>query len=236
LENFSWIDICSLQEAQQDISLDPVLQALPACPHLKHATIFTKCASTDTVRNLMHSPRLTSLSLKLNTEHWLAVANEIQHGRNKIRVLGLAMFEGTSSEATAALKAIASAIRRDRNLVGLMVGLTNGFMDEEGVALAEALTVIKTLRWVVLADTSTDVHTRATLGARAYEAFSAMLRVNTSLTRLDLPPLDRAGGDQRLVESYDQMRIEQGLNKVAVENYCHRTRRREGRGSMPCTS
>jgi hypothetical protein len=162
----------------------------------------------------MHSPRLTSLSLKLNTEHWLAVANEIQHGRNKIRVLGLAMFEGTSSEATAALKAIASAIRRDRNLVGLMVGLTNGFMDEEGVALAEALTVIKTLRWVVLADTSTDVHTRATLGARAYEAFSAMLRVNTSLTRLDLPPLDRAGGDQRLVESYDQMRIEQGLNKV----------------------
>jgi hypothetical protein len=73
----------------------------------------TECASAEALRNLLHTPRLTSLSLKLNTEHWLAVANEIQHDRNKIRVLGLAMFEGTSSEATAAVKAIASAIRQD---------------------------------------------------------------------------------------------------------------------------
>jgi hypothetical protein len=40
-----------------------------------------------------------------------------------------------------------------------------------------------------------------------------MLRVNTSLV-LELPPLDAAVRDERLLESFGQMRIEQLLNKV----------------------
>jgi hypothetical protein len=43
------------------------------------------------------------------------------------------------------------------------------------------------------------VHAQATLGAQAYEAFSAMLRVNTSLN-LKLPPFETAGADARLLE------------------------------------
>jgi hypothetical protein len=51
------------------------------------------------------------------------------------------------------------------------------------------------------------------LGAPAYEAFSAMLRVKTSII-LELPPVDIAVCDERLVYSRNQMRMEQRLNKV----------------------
>jgi hypothetical protein len=40
-----------------------------------------------------------------------------------------------------------------------------------------------------------------------------MLRVNTSLL-LKLPPFETAGADESLVDSHNQMHIEQGLNKV----------------------
>jgi hypothetical protein len=217
LEYFTWFDFCSLQQAQRNTSLDPVLQALSACPHLRKVCIMTKCASADAVRKLLHLPTIANLYLVLNKEHWLAVANEIQHGRNEIRgLLALVVFEGTSSAATEAVKVIAGAIRRDHSLVGLELRMENGFTDEAGVNLAEALIVNKTLRKVVLADAfdrTIVVRNKATLGAQAYEAFSAVLRVNTSLT-LELPPLDTAGGDQRLVDSYDQLRIEQRLNAV----------------------
>jgi hypothetical protein len=88
--------------------------------------------------------------------------------------------------------------------------MDHGITDKAGVNLAEALTVNKTLRWVGIPRTIVDVRTRANLGARAYEAFSAMLRLKTSLT-LELPPLDTACGDQRILESHSHMRIEQGL-------------------------
>jgi hypothetical protein len=52
-----------------------------------------------------------------------------------------------------------------------------------GVALAEAMTVNKTLRTITLSAQPVhgrDVHKKATLGAQTYETFSAMLRINTS--------------------------------------------------------
>jgi hypothetical protein len=83
-------------------------------------------------------------------------------------------------------------------------------VNEAVVALAAALTVHTTLRRITLY-----LHPRRraqdTLSAPAYDTFSAMLRVNTSLV-LDLSPF--AGGDQRLIDSRNQMRSEQGLNPV----------------------
>jgi hypothetical protein len=92
----------------------------------------------------------------------------------------------------------------------------NGFTDEAGVALAEALTVNKSLLMLNLSgpvDGSHNARNKATLGAQSYEAFAAMLRVNTSLV-LELPPLDDDVDDERLLKSYYQMRIEQQLNSV----------------------
>jgi hypothetical protein len=84
------------------------------------------------------------------------------------------------------------------------------------VALAEALTVNKTLRSIILDAEPVTLGTFnkiATFGCQAYEAFSAMLRVNTSIN-LEFPPFDDASGDQTLVDSRNQMRIELRLNKV----------------------
>jgi hypothetical protein len=147
----------------------------------------------------------------------LALAAEIQHGRNDIEVLILAILEGTRSEATKAVKAIASTIRRDHIMKRLDLEVENGFTDEAGVALAEALTVNTTLRAIKLTNNarlSDQTRNKAHLGAQAYEAFSAMLRVNTSSLTFELSLLDTAGGDQRVLDSRDQMLIEQCLNKA----------------------
>jgi hypothetical protein len=221
LQEFSWIGRFASKERHEDASLDPVLLALSACSQLQRATIKTKCASSNAVRNLLRSLTLTNLHLQLNKEHWLVVADEIGQGRNKIGVLVLSMPEGTSNEATEAVEAIASAIAsaipQDRTLKSLELRMENGFTDEAGVALAKALTVNKTLRGFKLTDsvhTSDQTQNKASLGAQAYEAFSTMLRVNTSLLTFELPPLDTAGGDQRVLDSRDQMLIEQRLNKA----------------------
>jgi hypothetical protein len=69
--------------------------------------------------------------------------------------------------------------------------------------LAEALTVNKTLRKITLSTIvrpSRQVLDRASLAAPAYEAFSAMLRVNMSLV-LELPPYEPTDADERLRES-----------------------------------
>jgi hypothetical protein len=155
------------------------------------------------------------LTLVLETDQWLVVADEIRRGRCRVQALNLIILEGTRSEATEAVQALASAIRLDQNMEYIVLSLKNGFTDEAGVALAEALTVNTTLRKITL---STDVFgsqldNEATLGAPAYEAFSAMLRVNTSLV-LEVPPLDTADADERLHESREQMIIEQRLNQV----------------------
>jgi hypothetical protein len=120
------------------------------------------------------------------------------------------------------VQALASAIQMDHNLTHLVLQVNRGFTDEAGVALAEALTVNKTLRVVSLTslrmmNLAAHGRNRATLGVLgipAYEAFSAMLRVNTSLGVLRLPRFENADADERLCESRDQMRIEQRLNTV----------------------
>jgi hypothetical protein len=78
---------------------------------------------------------------------------------------------------------------------------------------AKALTVNKTLRFLHLDDTSDPVHTKARLGSQSFEAFSAMLRVNTSLD-LVLPPFETDGADEMLVDSRNKLHIEQRLNQV----------------------
>jgi hypothetical protein len=143
------------------------------------------------------------------------VANEIRLGRCLVKQLHLGMLQSSSSEATDAVKALASAIRLDRNLEYLCLLLEDGFTDEAGVALAEVLTVNKTLRRLTVSINSFrhQADNRVMLGAPAYEAFSAMLRVNTSLV-LELPPFEINGVNERLLESRKQMVIEQRLNQV----------------------
>jgi hypothetical protein len=228
LQDFRWIDFCPLLRAAQNTALDPVLRALPMCPHLRIVVIKTKCASTDAINNLLQLRPTTDLKLVLEPDQWLAMADEIRRGRFHVLTLYLAMIPVTISEATAALlpvtiseateavQAVASAIRRDRHLKQLHLQMENGFTDEAGVALAEVLTVNKTLRLLRLSTTvhyGRNMQNSATLGAQSYEAFSAMLRVNTSVV-LVLPPFETDGADERLLESRDQMRIEQRLNEV----------------------
>jgi hypothetical protein len=190
-------------EAEQSAALDPILRSLKACPHLRRVAILTRCASADAMENLLQLQSSTELSLALETDQqWLAVADEVRRGRCNIQTLQFAMFPATASEATEAAKAIASAIRLDRNLEVIALQMENGFADEAGVALAEALPVNKTLRKIHLSIrpvfTGNPLQNLDALGA--YEEFVAMLRGNTSLV-LTLPPFRSAGGDQRLLES-----------------------------------
>jgi hypothetical protein len=80
--------------------------------------------------------------------------------------------------------------------------MDDGFTDEAGVALAEALTVNKTLRMIITLS-------EGTLGNQTYEAFSAMLRVNTSIVLNHLPRFKTASADGRLRESRKQKETEQ---------------------------
>jgi hypothetical protein len=210
-----WVDSCVPLESAHDISLDPVLRALPACPHLDNVIIRTECANAGAMKHLLQLRSDTRLNLSLNTEHWLAVADEIRQGRCHVQSLILWMLEEARFEDTKAVKAVASAIQMDHNLTTLYLRMDNGFTDEAGMALAEALTVNKTLREITLSDTEGDriVRNKAALGARSYQAFAAMLRVNTNLD-LELPPLDVAVRDERIFEAYTQMQIEQRLNEV----------------------
>jgi hypothetical protein len=217
LRVFFWIEFGSRIEVAQN-TLDPVLRALPACPHLRKVVIVTKCASADAIKNLLvqlHSA--TDLRLVIEKENWLAVANEIRHGRCNVQRLTLVMLQGARSDATEAVKAVASVMRLDQNLEHLTLQMENGFADEAGVVLAEALTVNKTLRQfrlsVPLVLPIRNVQNTDVLGVQAYEAFCAMLRINTSLV-LTLPPFETAGASSKLLECHNQMRIEQRLNEV----------------------
>jgi hypothetical protein len=216
LVDFGWFDICSLEEESHNTTLDPVLLALPDCLNLRKVTFASKQASADAVRKLMQLPKDTHLALAVELDSLLAVADEIRQGRCRVETLNLWMFRASSPEATKAVKAVANAIRGDRNVVRLGLSIDKGFTDEAGVALAEALTVNKTLRKVKLSVSMRPnfrVRSKANLGVPAYEAFSAMLRTNTNLS-LSVPPLRTARGDERLIESRKQMHIEQRLNKL----------------------
>jgi hypothetical protein len=216
LQEFTWFDSCSNIELEtvQTTPVDHIIRTLTACPHLRKVFIMTKCASSDAVKSLLQLRPATVLRLELEMEQWMTVADEIRRGRCHVQTLSLAIFQKSSAEAAEAVQAVASAIRMDRNLKHLTLETEQGFTDEAGVALAEALAVNKTLRRIILAvDCFLDRAHKATLGAPAYEAFSAMLRVNTSLVLL-LPSLKSAGADRKSLESHGQMRIEQRLNQV----------------------
>jgi hypothetical protein len=222
LQKFTWSDFGSrIRIAPSQFFLDLVLLALPACPYLREVFINTEYASASAMKTLLQLPKDTRLTLVLNTEHWLAVADGIGQGHCNIKNLYLALqLQSSNSKDTEAVKAIASAIRLDCNLEHLSLEKENAFTDEAGVALAEALTVNKTLHNITLSfeplsigqvrDAAADADT---MSAPAYNAFSAMLRINTSL-RLKLPPFNDAVSDERLVDSRNQMLIEQRLNNV----------------------
>jgi hypothetical protein len=53
LQEFIWFDFGSRQ-APRDLSLDPVLWALSACPHLQKVIVMTNYASADAVKSLLH--------------------------------------------------------------------------------------------------------------------------------------------------------------------------------------
>jgi hypothetical protein len=213
LEKFAWFDPYSQLEAEQNIPLDPVLRALAACPHLREVSIWTRCASADAIKNLLQLQSAAELHFVLKMSQWLVVAaDEIRRGRCNVQRLTLVMHkvhvtrsETARSEASEAVKAVASAIQMDCNLEYLTLEVSEGFTDEGCVALAEALTVNKTLRKIVLSKAYT-------LGAQVYEAFSAMLRVNTNLV-VELCSFEYPGGGERLLESRKQMMIEQRLNQ-----------------------
>jgi hypothetical protein len=71
LQEFTWCDQCS--RANPDL----LIRVLPACPHLEKVTIMTKCASADAINNLLQLMLATKLRLLLDTNQWLAVADEI---------------------------------------------------------------------------------------------------------------------------------------------------------------
>jgi hypothetical protein len=157
-----------------------------------------------------------------------------------VQRLTLAVPPRSSSEAAEALHAVASAIQLDRNLADPTLKMEDGFADKAGVALTEqALTVNTSLRRIILSTTVRPDHqarTRATLGAPAFRALRAMLRINTSLVR-NLPPFESDGADERLLECQKQMRIEQRLNQVGREKLvASRQTTEESSMSMPCTS
>jgi hypothetical protein len=104
----------------------------------------------------------------------LAVTDEIRRGRCNVQTLTLSMPQGERSDATEALQALASAIELDCNLENLFL-----HVDEASVALAEALSVNKTLDMITLSGT---VH-----GAQSYEAFAAMLRQYQHLSGASSP-------------------------------------------------
>jgi hypothetical protein len=150
------------------------------------------------------------LRLLLETEQWMAVADEIRQGRCFVQRLTLVMIqEDERSEASKAIQAVLRAIRWDSNLEHLALEMGYGFTNEAGVALAEALTVNTTLRMISL----NGLLVYDEVGAPTYEAISAMLRVNTSLV-LKLPPFKTDGADAKPLESRNQMVIEQRLNQV----------------------
>jgi hypothetical protein len=216
LQEFRWFDFGTRMEAAlQVLSPDCVIRALMGCPHLGMVTITTTSASADAMKTLLQLPNNTYLILIANTEHWSAVADGIREGQCNIKNLYLySLLRSSSSEDTEAVKSLASAIRLDCNLERLKLGIKY-FTDEAAMALAEALTVNKTLRKITVSvDNASGVRQvldADVLSALAYDAFSTMLQVNTSLV-LELPQL--RAGNKSLVISHTRMLIEQQLNNV----------------------
>jgi hypothetical protein len=77
LQEFGCVDLCSRMEAPQDLGLDPVPRALPACPHPRKVDIMTECASDDATKNLLQLGPATELRLLMAPAQWLVMADGI---------------------------------------------------------------------------------------------------------------------------------------------------------------
>jgi hypothetical protein len=93
------------------------------------------------MKKLLQSQSATYLRLVLETDHWLAVADEIRQGHCNLQTLILVMCRVAECEATESVKVVVSANQVYCNLEQLTLRMENGFKDETGLALAEALTV-----------------------------------------------------------------------------------------------
>jgi hypothetical protein len=78
------------------------------------------------MNNLLQLQSATDLHLVLETDQWLAVADEIRQGRCNVRRLTLPMVHGARCETTEAVQALASEIQLDCNLEQLGLQMENG--------------------------------------------------------------------------------------------------------------
>jgi hypothetical protein len=184
LHKLTWNDFGS-RRGLRDLSLDPVLLALPACPHLRKVAIVTKFASANALKNLLQLHLEEDLYLALEKEHWLAVADEIRHGHCNVQLLTLAMLHGTISGAKVAEKAVASAIRLDLKLEHLTLEVDIDFTDKAGAALAEASTV-----FMLLGPSTHIIHTCITLASSLHHHNSSS---SSSSRALDESPKSKGG-------------------------------------------
>jgi hypothetical protein len=113
LQKLYWYDRGSWREAVlRDFSVDTILRALQACPHLRKVSIATERASADAFKNMLQMQSATELRLVLKTtDRWLMVTDEIRQSRCNVQKLILSKSQGTISSATEAVQVLASAIR-----------------------------------------------------------------------------------------------------------------------------
>jgi hypothetical protein len=105
LNNFDWLDFGCLMAAHQGtMGMDPVLRALPACTNLLKVSIITRSASADGFLYLLQlrSGKILHLTID-DPDHWMAVADEIQQGRCRVRGLVLSMYMLSSGETDTAV-------------------------------------------------------------------------------------------------------------------------------------
>jgi hypothetical protein len=162
------------------------------------------------------------LILEGGVDSWLVIADEIRNGFFRPETLVLVRTTASSAfETTEAIQVMIGAIECNSSLRKLSLYSTTGFSDEMGVTLAKALTVNTTMAQICLRNTckasNSAYHSSQppnTLGAEAYKAFIAMLKINMNI-RLKLPNLESdADSETRVQQSL--MRIERNLN----EAYC----------------
>jgi hypothetical protein len=196
----------------------PQLIAAAAC--LRQVIIVNHSLTSDDVRCLSRSLSLNELCLVGSVEGWLVIADEIRNGYFRPKTLVLVRTTAYSALETAeAIQVMLGAIQCNGSLRKLNLHSTTGFSDEMGVALAKALTVNTTMVWIDLQNTFTTSNPAflpsqppKTLGAEAYKAFIAMLKINMNI-RLKLPNL-KSDADFEARMQHSLMRIELQLNSA----------------------
>jgi hypothetical protein len=197
------------------VAFDALLQALIPCPKLRTAKIGTERIPEDTLRLLLRAPTFTSLHMLATMDEWLVVANELQQNTACLKELVLSSHF-TKSDTNKAIGALATAIQQDEHLVRLRLEMCNGYTDDAGVALAEAMRLNTVLRHVDLDENGgcgeASGDTRNTMGCTAYKALTAMAVTRSDL-KLGVPVVDKSASTADK-EQYARMRIELRLNAV----------------------